>query len=286
MLLIGTGCSQQAISEDEQELFKGYTLIQVYGGDLSGEREPNVVVDVGFGERKYYAFTNEYGQLIKVVAKEIVLQDDKNEPVLSSGRYYPDEAKVPGTESKVLDEGHVIADSLGGVANAYNITPQDSTLNRHGDQAYMEQVIRDARGCTEFEAIITYSDTETMIPDHYSFTYTIRGNVIHDEFDNINPELGITNSEISITRVDRKKEEVDILNISNGPINLEGYTLVSVKGNQRYIFETYILEPQSTVTVYSKGGEGQLEWSADYIWNNDWDVAELYDPQGNLLNAQ
>ena len=66
------------------------------------------------------------------------------------------EADVPGTERSYLDQGHVIADSLGGVSNAYNITPQDSTLNRHGDQAYMEKVIRDAGGVTNFVAKISY----------------------------------------------------------------------------------------------------------------------------------
>lgn len=172
----------------EEDIFKGYKLIEVDGGDLSGHREPNVVVDIGFGDREYWAFTNEYGQLVKVVAKEIILQDESKEPVKSNGRYYYDEAKVPGVESKSLDEGHVIADSLGGVSNAYNITPQNSTLNRHGDQAYMEENIRKAGGCTDFEAIITYPDTKTQIPSHYSYTYTLKGKVIHDEFDNINPD--------------------------------------------------------------------------------------------------
>ncbi|WP_346920812.1 DNA/RNA non-specific endonuclease [Clostridium sp. UBA7339] len=171
-----------------EDIFSGYKLIVVDGGNLSGHREPNVVVDIGFGDREYYAFTNEYGQLVKVIAKEIILQDDSTEPVNSSGRYYQDEAKVPGVESRTLDEGHVIADSLGGVSNAYNITPQNSILNRHGDQTYMEKVIRDAGGCTEFVAIITYPDTTTQIPSHYSYTYTINGNVINDEFDNVNPD--------------------------------------------------------------------------------------------------
>lgn len=171
-----------------EDIFSGYKLIVVDGGNLSGHREPNVVVDIGFGDREYYAFTNEYGQLVKVIAKEIILQDDSTEPVTSSGRYYQDEAKVPGVESRTLDEGHVIADSLGGVSNAYNITPQNSILNRHGDQAYMEKVIRDAGGCTEFVAIITYPDITTQIPSHYSYTYTINGNVINDEFDNVNPD--------------------------------------------------------------------------------------------------
>ncbi|WP_273834203.1 DNA/RNA non-specific endonuclease [Guptibacillus sedimenti] len=185
-------------TDDEQ--FAGYELIEVDGGDLSGHREPNVVVDIGYGDREYWAFTNEYGQLIRVVADEIILQDDRNEPVLSSGRYYSDEAKVPGVESDVLDEGHIIADSLGGVSNAYNITPQESTLNRHGDQAYMEDAIRSAGEATDFEAIITYSDTEKQIPSSYEYTYTLNGNEIVDTFDNVNPDevnasLGLTESE-------------------------------------------------------------------------------------------
>ncbi|CAN7382879.1 DNA/RNA non-specific endonuclease [Rossellomorea sp. LjRoot5] len=193
---------EETPTQPKEELFSGYELIEVDGGDLSGYREPNVVVDIGYGDREYWAFTNEYGQLVRVIADEIILQDDSNEPVLSSGRYYSDEAKVPGVESNVLDEGHVIADSLGGVSNAYNITPQESTLNRHGDQAYMEKVIRDAGGATDFEAIITYPDTKTQIPSSYQYTYTLIGNEIIDTFDNVNPDevnesLGLTDSESS-----------------------------------------------------------------------------------------
>lgn len=165
-----------------------YKKIEVDGGDLRGTRQPLVVVDVGYGNREYWAYTNEYGQLIRVTAKRVVLQNAATEPVLENGRYYADEAKVPGTEREDLDQGHVIADSLGGVSNAYNITPQNSTLNRHGDQAYMEKTIRDAGGCTEFEAIITYPNSKTQIPNHYHYTYTIKGHRITDDFDNVNPD--------------------------------------------------------------------------------------------------
>jgi hypothetical protein len=193
---------EETSTQPNNELFSGYNLIEVDGGDLSGHREPNVVVDIGYGDREYWAFTNEYGQLVRVIAAEIILQDDRNEPVLSSGRYYPDEAKVPGVGSDFLDEGHIIADSLGGVSNAYNITPQDSTLNRHGDQAYMEDAIRKAGGATNFEAIVTYPNTETQIPSSYQYTYSLKGNKIVDTFDNVNPDevnasLGLTGSEPS-----------------------------------------------------------------------------------------
>ncbi len=165
-----------------------YKIIKVDGGDLSGSRQSNVAVDIGFGDRVYWAFTNGYGQLVYVTADKITLQNNSTEPVNRDGRYYPDEAKVPGTEQKDLDEGHVIADSLGGVSNAYNITPQNSTLNRHGDQAYMEKVIRDAGGCENFVATITYPDTTTQIPSHYHYEYVLNGNKIIDDFDNVNSD--------------------------------------------------------------------------------------------------
>lgn len=294
--------------------FKGYTLIEVDGGDLSGDRKPNVAVDIGFGDREYYAFTNKYGQLVKVTAKKITLQDKTKEPVLKTGRYYPDEAKVPGVEDKDLDEGHVIADSLGGVSNAYNITPQNSTLNRHGDQAYMEKVIRDANGCTDFTAIITYPNTKTQIPSHYSYTYTLKGNVINDEFDNIDPDkankkLNTTNSAISsdkaannldttntaiksdkktleIVSVDLNREEVVIKNNSDKTINLKGYILKSVKGDQKYTFPSYDLASKTEVTVYSGKGSGDLKWTSAYIWNNDGDPARLIDNKGNLIDEK
>lgn len=168
--------------------FDGYVLIEVYGGELSGYRAANVVVDIGFGDREYWAYTNEFGQLVRVVAAEIILQDDATEPVNSNGRYYDDEANVSGRENSNLDQGHVIADSLGGVSNAYNITPQDSVLNRHGDQAYMERNIVQAGGATNFEAIITYPNTTTQVPSSYKYTYTINGYQVVDEFQNINPD--------------------------------------------------------------------------------------------------
>lgn len=165
-----------------------YSIRKVNECDLSGDREPNVMVDVGVGDREYWAYTNEYGQLIRVEAKEIILQDEDTEPVTAQGRYCIDEAKVPGTERKDMDEGHIIADSLGGVSNAYNITPQNSTLNRHGDQAYMEKVIRDAGGAKDFVAIIEYPNNETQIPSYYEYHYTVNDNKVVDRFPNGDPE--------------------------------------------------------------------------------------------------
>ncbi len=84
------------------------------------------------------------------------------------------------------------------------IKPQDSNLNRHGDQAYMEDVIRKAGGATNFEAQITYPDTSTMIPSAYQYTYTVRGNTVVDRFKNSNPDE--TNAALGLTKKRRKKQ--------------------------------------------------------------------------------
>lgn len=211
---------EETLNQSNGDLFAGYKLIEVDGGDLSGHREPNVVVDIGYGDRKYWAFTNEYGQLVRVIADKIVLQDDRTEHVTSSGRYYNDEAKVPGVERADLDEGHIIADSLGGVSNAYNITPQNSTLNRHGDQAYMEETIRKAGEATNFEAIITYPNTKTQIPSSYQYTYMINGKKIVEKFDNVDPDkvnesLGLTGSKSSKSTSSDKKGDISAID-TNG----------------------------------------------------------------------
>ena len=45
-----------------------------------------------------------------------------------------------------------------------------------------------AGGATNFEAIITYPDTITQVPNHYRYTYTIKGYQVVDEFQNVNPD--------------------------------------------------------------------------------------------------
>lgn len=165
-----------------------YEELNIDSCNISGKRKANTRVDIGFdsdyANRKYWAYTNSTRQLVYVEADQIVLQNDDYEDVTSSGRYCPDEAKVKGTEDKNLDEGHVIADSLGGVSNSYNITPQDSYLNRQGEQYQMEELIRKGGGATNFKAYISYPNDFTMIPNSYKVTFEMNGTGYNYEYKN------------------------------------------------------------------------------------------------------
>ncbi len=92
----------------------------------------------------------------------------------------------------------------------------------------MEKVIRDAGSCTDFVAAITYPNTNTQIPSHYSYTYTVNGNVVHKEFDNKNPdevnEKLETNmsKELMITELDKKAQYIVIKNSGSKSAELTG----------------------------------------------------------------
>lgn len=189
--IFGTDSNNASASVNEDDIdVSANREIEVAACDLSGTRDSNVKVDIGYDSnainREYYGYTNQAGQLVKVEADELILQDDDLE--LASGkRYCKDEAKVPGVESATLDEGHAIADSLGGVSNAYNITPQDSVVNRSGEQATMEEELRDAlqdgREVTDFLGLIEYED-DNQIPTNYYFEYKVDGEPVNWQFAN------------------------------------------------------------------------------------------------------
>jgi micrococcal nuclease len=96
---------------------------------------------------------------------------------------------------------------------------------------------------------------------------------------------------VFIAAVDKrsKPEVVTLTNDALGPVDLSGWTLVSVRGNQRYTIPGGTrLDPGSSVTIYSGPGAdsaGGLFWTIEYIWNNsELDPAELYDATGALVD--
>ncbi len=94
------------------------------------------------------------------------------------------------------------------------------------------------------------------------------------------------NGKIIISDVDKEAEIVTIKNTGSNDINITGWVLVSVTGNQRFTFQSFILKAGDSATVASGKSTGDLKWTSKNVWNNDTsDPAELYDSAGNLVSS-
>ncbi len=96
---------------------------------------------------------------------------------------------------------------------------------------------------------------------------------------------GTTSQTIIITAVNKSSEYVDIKNVSAAPINLQGWTLISEKGNQACGLGGTI-QPGETLRIWA--GTNATGFSCGFgsnIWNNsESDPAVLYDPQGREVD--
>lgn len=98
------------------------------------------------------------------------------------------------------------------------------------------------------------------------------------------PSIEEDATDVIISNIDKAGEIVTIKNNSTEDINLSGWKLVSVTGNQEFIFPSYILKANGIVTVASGNLKGDLIWGKGNIWNNSSsDPGILYDAQGNQV---
>ncbi len=95
-----------------------------------------------------------------------------------------------------------------------------------------------------------------------------------------------TASGIVIGAVDKKAEIVTLTNSGPADVDLSGWVLVSVAGNQRFAFPAVTLGASQSLTVASGGATGDLIWTSANIWNNESsDPARLYDAGGKLVSS-
>jgi competence protein ComEC len=93
---------------------------------------------------------------------------------------------------------------------------------------------------------------------------------------------------IVISGLDKKAELVTITNKSDKDVDITGWKLVSVTGNQQFVFPQHILKAGSSVTVggYDSIDVSDFDWEDGRgVWNNSKsDPAELYDKSGDLVS--
>lgn len=166
------------MSDIPEELFENsYTKVSTCS--YSTNTAPNVKVNIGAGDREYYAYTNEHGQLQYITADTITIQDEQSEVVNADGNYCDQPADI--AKDTGYTNTYIIADSLGGASNAYNLIPGGiSTSNL----AEIENDILENGGATEFNAYFEYSDSETNVPHTIQISYKINEGLVEYQFNN------------------------------------------------------------------------------------------------------
>ncbi len=102
--------------------------------------------------------------------------------------------------------------------------------------------------------------------------------------------------QVSIQNVDLAAEVVVIVNSGASPQVMTGWELLSQEGGQRFVFPGFTLNSGAAVRVTSgpngrQDPPGVLQWLKSdgspyrgHVWNNDGDVAILFDSLGNEVS--
>ena len=102
--------------------------------------------------------------------------------------------------------------------------------------------------------------------------------------------------QVSIQNVDLAEEVVVIVNSGASPQVMTGWELLSQEGGQRFVFPRFTLNSGAAVRVTSgpngrQDPPGVLQWLKSdgspyrgHVWNNDGDVAILFDSRGNEVS--
>lgn len=245
-----------------------------------------------------YADLNNYSVVIKLVNGSNSFLFTGDAEMLSESEMLEKDRNL--LDSDVLKVGHHGSDSSTSSPFLYAVSPQYAVISVGADNDYghpSETVLNElaASGAkiyrTDKDGTVVFTSDGKKITVDKAGSSTAGGN--SGESGNTNkqgdktdgsPSTGSVN--VVISSVNKKAELVTIKNYGSADIDLTGWKLVSVTGNQTFIFPSYILKANGTVTIASGGATGDLIWTTANIWNNPGkDPAHLYDAQGNLIST-
>ncbi|OON90165.1 MAG: hypothetical protein ATN32_04650 [Candidatus Epulonipiscium fishelsonii] len=100
-----------------------------------------------------------------------------------------------------------------------------------------------------------------------------------------NGELG---KPVIINMLNKENERIEIKNLTDKPIDISNWKILSVTGGQEYTFPEIIIQPNSIISVgdEAKNSDINFHWlKGKGIWNNtEKDPAELYNAKGELID--
>jgi lamin tail-like protein len=99
------------------------------------------------------------------------------------------------------------------------------------------------------------------------------------------PATVASSGSVLITAVNKAMEYVDLQNLENGPVDLQGWRLVSETGSQACMLSG-VLQPNDVLRVWARKGDSGFSCGYSFnIWNdNQSDPAVLYNAQGEEVS--
>lgn len=260
---------------------KGLTVTTAKAGvSLINSTDFNVVMLAP--NKDQYDDLNNYSAVIKVIYKKNSFLFMGDAETLSENEI------INVVAADVLNVGHHGSSSSTGQTFLNKVNPKYAVLSvgAGNDYGHPAQITLDK--LTAVGAIIYRTDkdgTVVFTSDGTNITVNKKSSTTTS---NGGSSGGTANtySKVIISKVDKSAEIVTLKNTGSTDVNLSGWVLVSVTGNQRYTFPSYTLKAGASVTVASGKATGNLKWTTRYIWNNDSsDPAQLYDSAGSLIST-
>lgn len=132
---------------------------------------------------------------------------------------------------------------------------------------------------------------ENIYKKHEQLAKTSKVGIWFDEHETSNEDVTLKAAPYTGIRLTVVKDDQKALvsNYTSQDLDLSHWKLVSVTGNQIYIFEDLILEPGETVAIYATSMERVPEsisfyWGNDFVWDlNEKESAELYNTNNELI---
>lgn len=229
------------------------------GGNANDNNEASIVLKVQYEDISFLLT----GDADAGVEKSMLSEYDLKSTVLKAGHHGSDTSSSDAFIREVQPEVTILSY---GENNMYG-HPTPEVVTR------LKKVDSDIYSTAEVGNIVVKTDGRD---------YTVETDSIRKE------EESVADTPLYISRKDVHEEIVGITNQGEEAVNLAGWQLVSVAGNQVYNFPNMSIDAGETIYITSgpnaKEDASHLKWTTRQMWRNEGDAAQLLNEKGVVMS--
>ncbi|MFJ7973390.1 MBL fold metallo-hydrolase [Psychrobacillus sp. NPDC096389] len=229
------------------------------GGNANDNNEASIVLKVQYEDISFLLT----GDADAGVEKSMLSEYDLKSTVLKAGHHGSDTSSSDAFIREVQPEVTILSY---GENNMYG-HPTPEVVTR------LKKVDSDIYSTAEVGNIVVKTDGRD---------YTVETDSIRKE------EESVADTPLYISKKDVHEEIVGITNQGEEAVNLAGWQLLSVAGNQVYNFPNMSIDAGETIYITSgpdaKEDASHLKWTTRQMWRNEGDAAQLLNEKGVVMS--